>query len=120
MKVLKFRLLPTEGESRAIVLRTKFAEYLHSQGFDPNHWYANWKKLAELIWLIFKGDDRTNPSCEMYAEVAMRDTAPNIAGSEFLPKNAEHFKKVVEEQVKPMVLNLLEKSPIKTQIISDS
>lgn len=116
MKVVSFKLLPTKGESRPIVLRTKFAEYLHSQGFEPNHWYANWKKLAELVWLVFTGDDRGSPSCEMYAKVLIRDTPPNMAGSNFLPKNEEEFKKTIDKQVKPMVLEILKKSPIKTLI----
>jgi len=114
--VFKFEIATKPGNVAR--LRWDLAEFLSTKGFAPNHWYANWKKLEENVWLNIGGSDRGNPTDPVLSvKVMLRDTAPNMPGSDFYTEKVEEFKAYADKKIKPMVLDLLNESRIPYNVL---
>lgn len=98
------------------------ADFLSKQGFEPRHWYANWKEIEKNAWLQFKNPSRGDPTSEniMTCDVFLRDAPPNVSANEFVPKDEKAFKKAIEEKLKPYAIDLLQKSGIAFEIVQET
>lgn len=114
MIILKYQLLGKNIDRK----KWRLADFLSTKGFSPNHWYSNWKEIEENIWLVFTNPSRSDPkSPSMQVELLLRDSPPNVGGSTFEPTDKEQLKRVIEKQIRPMVLQLLEESKIPYTVI---
>lgn len=117
LTVFKFQII-AKSTNKITKLRYDLAKFLSTKGFAPGHWYANWKKLEENVWLIIGGSDRGDPSEPVLSvTISLRDTAPNLAGIEFRTDQVDKVREYAEKKVKPMVLNLLDESKIPYEVI---
>ena len=101
--------------------KNKLANFLCKEiGFEPNHWYANWKELQKDVWLVFKNPSRSDPTTkEMFVELLLKEGAPNVGGNTLQATDPEQLSKYIENKIKPMVVQLLDGSGIKYEIVEE-
>ena len=101
--------------------KSKLANFLCKEiGFEPNHWYANWKELQKDVWLVFKNPSRSDPTTkEMFVELLLKEGAPNVGGNTLQATDPEQLSKYIENKIKPMVVQLLDGSGIKYEIVEE-
>jgi len=116
-KLMVFKFDFKHPNSRFAVQRARcsLAKFLKTKGFEPGHWYANWKELEKDVWLTIGGGDQSNSVLSV--EVTLRDSPPNVGGIEYYTEEVEKFRKYCEQKVKPMVLSLLDESKIPYNIL---
>jgi len=111
--VLKFTLRCKNSRRALLLAKYRLADFLKAEGFSPGHWYANWKEIEENVWLQFKSEEvESSSSAVINVEILLRDSPPNVGGIDFTPKDMKEFEKIIEKQVKPFIIQLLDKSKI--------
>jgi len=115
LMVFKFELQTPNSRFAVQRARCSLAKFLKTKGFEPGHWYANWKELEKDVWLTIGGGE-TNDSV-LSVKVTLRNAPPNVGGITYQTEEVEKFKQYCEQKVKPMVLSLLDESKIPYNIL---
>lgn len=117
MIVISFRITGNNPRRE----KNKLANFLcKEEGFEPNHWYANWKELQGDVWLVFKNPSRSDPTTkEMLVELLLKKGPPNVGGNTLQATDPEQLSKVIETKIRPMVIRLLDDSGIKYETVEE-
>lgn len=87
--------------------RYRFADFLAEHGYEPRHWYANWKEVSKNVWIVIGGSDRGNLSdLNLTVKVMFRDKAPNLGATEFnvdVEKAMTELNKKIIPELKEMI-----------------
>ena len=93
--------------------RYKFVDFLAEHGYEPRHWYANWKEVYKNVWVVIGGSNggnkRTDPSdLNLSVKIMFRDQAPNIGGATEFDVDIEKAMKELEKELIPQLREMIE------------
>jgi len=123
MKLMEIRFLK---KGKPVRVLWGFADFLRNldDGWEPHHWYANWKVLQTQgdmkMYLTLASNSRSgSQSPILVADITVRDNPPNQAGREYDFDKMDGAKEWAMKNVVPKVKELLRKSGIEYETLME-